>query len=530
VSDRPPLRIYLDRRILTICALGIISGLPWSLTHTTLGYWLTTEGISMKTVGLFALTSLPYALKFLWAPLFDLYHAPLIKRGRSGWMALSQIGIICALVVMSRLDPRSDIELIAIMTLITSFFAASQDIAVDGWRVDVLNDDEQGVGASLATLGYRVGMYISSAGALLLSSYVSWEQVYLSLAYVVALGILASLFSARLWRPLFVGNGATDLSNEVQDSEQTPQESAQKLEFTSHLSSSPVWLTALTLLLLSIPILILALQGGWLGDINADRGQLKSIVSFVKRAVAVLIVAVVGLVIWRSIRAPKDRSRAGLIDGARSRWGEQWLAILCFVCVFRLGDHLLGLFLFPSLAELKFTSIEIATVAKSWGLIATLLGTMLGGWLVYSWGLMRVMVIAGLAQALSNLTLSVQALLGHNLMFLYVSIGVQDLALGMVNATFVAYISSLCDRRYAATHFAFLSSLSSVLKTFVQAASGWVVVACKDYYGDVQKGWALYFALTSLIAVPGLVLLWHLTRRQSSHIDAHARDHAAEIE
>jgi PAT family beta-lactamase induction signal transducer AmpG len=131
VSDRPPLRIYLDRRILTICALGIISGLPWSLTHTTLGYWLTTEGISMKTVGLFALTSLPYALKFLWAPLFDLYHAPLIKRGRSGWMALSQIGIICALVVMSRLDPRSDIELIAIMTLITSFFAASQDIAVD---------------------------------------------------------------------------------------------------------------------------------------------------------------------------------------------------------------------------------------------------------------------------------------------------------------------------------------------------------------------------------------------------------------
>ena len=129
---------------------------------------------------------------------------------------------------------------------------------------------------------------------------------------------------------------------------------------------------------------------------------------------------------------------------------------------------------------------------------------------------MRVMVIAGIAQAFSNLTLSAQALLGHSLSFLYVSIGVQDLALGMVNATFVAYLSSLCDRRYAATHFAFLSALSSVLKTFIQAGSGWAVTACKDAYG-LQGGWALYFALTSILALPGLGLLMILMRDQSSN-------------
>ena len=456
----------------------------------------------MKTVGLFALTSLPYALKFLWAPLFDLYHAPLLKRGRSGWMVLSQAGIICALVVMSRLNPSAEIELIGLMTLITSFFAASQDIAVDGWRVDVLNDDEQGIGASVATLGYRIGMYISSAGALLLSTYLPWEHVYLSLAYIVVMGTIASLFSARLSRPEHIVT--TDRSSQLKTSTRAPE----------LLQAAPVWLTALTLLLLAIPMIILVAQGAWLNELNADRGELKHVVSLIKRIVAVVIIAVVGLVVWRSITTPKAQKTEGLIDGARSRWGEQWVAILAFVCVFRLGDHLLGLFLFPSLAELGFTAVEIATVAKSWGLIATLLGTMLGGWLVYSWGLMRVMVIAGLAQALSNLTLSAQALFGHNLTFLYVSIGVQDLALGMVNATFVAYISSLCDRRYAATHFAFLSSLSSVLKTFIQAGSGWVVVACKDYYGDVQKGWALYFAITSLVAAPGLVLLWYLARKQ----------------
>ena len=494
----PKLSIYWDRRVLSIAALGVISGLPWSLTHSTLGYWLTTEGISMKTIGLFALTSLPYAFKFLWAPLFDLYNAPLIERGRSGWMVYSQIGLLGSLVAMSTLSPSQDVELIALLALLTSFFSASQDIAVDGWRVDVLEDDEQGVGASVATLGYRIGMFISSAGALLMSAFLPWRWVYITLAALVGAGMFVSLFTARESR--------------------RREAKLHKIESTrsdhSQLLSPPKWLSVLTAFSVLLPFALIVLKGSLLSALELDRSSSASLMRGLRFGGAILVVAIVLALSFSAFKG--GRQRFSLLSEARQRWGQRWLVILAFVCVFRLGDHLLGFFLFPSLSELGFTPIEIATVAKSWGLIATIVGTLFGGWLVYRVGLMKVMVIAGVAQALSNLTLSAQALLGHSLPFLYVSIGIQDLALGMVNATFVAYISSLCDRRYAATHFAFLSALSSVLKTFIQAGSGWVVTACKASYG-LQGGWALYFALTSALALPGLLLLMILMREQVDH-------------
>ena len=501
-SVRPPsLNIYWDSRIISIALLGVVSGLPWSLTHTTLGYWLSTEGISMKTVGLFALTSLPYAFKFLWAPLFDLYHAPLIKKGRSGWMMICQLGLVASLMAMSLLNPNQDIEFIALLALFTSFFSASQDIAVDGWRVDALSDDEQGIGSSVATLGYRIGMYVSSAGALLMSAYLPWRWVYISLAGLVAMGIVAARYTA----------------SEKLQAKLTPAE-------RTKAKASPLWLSIITGLVLALPWLFIILKGNFAEYLSVDQGASKALMKSLKWGSGLLIVSIF-LLLFKSGKHSKaqantestEREKQGLIEQAKERWGERWLMILMFVCVFRLGDHLLGLFLFPSLNDLGFTAIEIATVAKSWGLLATIIGTMLGGWLVYRIGLMKVMVVAGIAQAVSNLTLSAQSLLGHSVPFLYVSIGVQDLALGMVNATFVAYISSLCDRRYAATHFAFLSALSAVLKTFIQAGSGWMVEACKLSYG-VQEGWALYFALTSVFAVPGLVLLMLLMRSEQSEM------------
>ena len=288
--------------------------------------------------------------------------------------------------------------------------------------------------------------------------------------------------------------------------------------------ASPLWLSIITGLVLALPWLFIILKGNFAEYLSVDQGASKALMKSLKWGSGLLIISIF-LLLFKSGKSTKTqantestaREKQGLIEQAKERWGERWLMILMFVCVFRLGDHLLGLFLFPSLNDLGFTAIEIATVAKSWGLLATIIGTMLGGWLVYRIGLMKVMVVAGIAQAVSNLTLSVQALLGHSVPFLYVSIGVQDLALGMVNATFVAYISSLCDRRYAATHFAFLSALSAVLKTFIQAGSGWMVEACKLSYG-VQEGWALYFALTSVFAVPGLVLLIMLMRSEQSEM------------
>ena len=318
----PRINIYWDRRILAITALGVISGLPWSLTHTTLGYWLTTEGISMKTVGLFALTSLPYAFKFLWAPLFDLYHAPLVGRDRSGWMIISQVGLLGSLIAMSLLNPKIDVELIALLALFTSFFSASQDIAVDGWRVDALTDDEQGVGASVATLGYRIGMYISSAGALLMSAYLPWRWVYTVLAIIVCLGTIVSWWTAS----------------------KRMKEVLAKSERVRPLAP-PRWLTILTVCITIVPFLLVMIKGGLHETLTIERSWMISVTKSLKWGAGLLIIGIVCALVFTGVKKRKSQS---FMYEAKERWGDRWLYILAFVCVFRLGDHLLGLFLFPS--------------------------------------------------------------------------------------------------------------------------------------------------------------------------------------
>ena len=509
----PTWRIYTDRRILVLTGLGLFCGLPWSLTHTTLTYWLTQEGVSIKMVGLFALASLPYTLKFLWAPLFDKYQLPLLSKfgQKQGWMILSQAGLAICLWVMSQIQPHQALSFLGLLTILASFFAASQDIAVDGWRVEILEDDEQGVGASVATFGYRLGMYVSSAGAILLSAYASWSTIYTLMALFASCALLMSMWSGwieRQYRSL---------------------ETTSSLDDEHHFTrmNAPTWLITLVVATMILPLLFLMgalfnqdpqnpfdAFGMSIQTWQSIEGSLVNAKGYVKALIGLFMLGVFAFVLLR-----KKRPSSTLSSNTPQFLKENGALVLCFIATFRLGDHLLSFFLYPSLHELGFSPIEIASVAKTWGLIATFIGTFFGGWLTYKVGLMKAMVIAGFAQMGSNLALSIQSILGHDVFFLYVSIGIQDLALGMVNATFVAYLSSLCDRKSAAGQFAFFTALSSLLKTFLQAGSGWIVAACKVKWG-VQYGWAIYFAITSLVAVPGLILMFILNRREQTSLQS----------
>lgn len=499
-SSPSGLSVYLSPRALTVLALGFTCGLPWSLTHTTLGYWLSQEGASMKAVGLFSLAALPYSLKFVWAPLIDAFRwAPFGSKAlsrRQGWMIWAQLGLMVSLATISLINPQTELIPLAYLTIVATFFAASQDIAVDAWRVETLPVDEQGVAASWATLGYRVGMYASSAGAMLLSVFMPWRSVYLCMATCVGLGVVATWVSERVTR-----RSAPEMAG--------PHQGA---------PLPRLWMSLASLLTLS-PLFVLFASRSELWQ-GAQRGLEQWLLSLGFLTPTTLFASLPCLALGLALLSQRRRARwwssgQAWLTQARGAWGDRWPYILLFVALYRLGDHLLSLFLYPSLNDLGFSAIEIATVAKTWGLIATFIGTFLGGWLVYRLGISRVMVIAGVAQMSSNLALSAQALIGHDVGFLYVSIGAQDLALGMVNATFVAYISALCDVRHAATHFALLSALSSLLKTFIQAGSGWVAESLKVNLG-AQRGWALYFALTSLMALPGLALLLWLNRSQNT--------------
>lgn len=195
-SWRRALAIYLDRRILVILLLGYASGLPLALTLGTLTLWLADLGINKTTIGLFGLVSLPYTLKFLWAPFMDGLGVPLLTRRlgrRRGWLVVTQSGLILSIYTMSTLDPLHDTTLAALCALAIAFCSASQDIVIDAYRVEIQSAAQQAAGAGTIVVGYRLGMLVSGAGALYLASFFGWSTAYALMALMMGLGLLITL-------------------------------------------------------------------------------------------------------------------------------------------------------------------------------------------------------------------------------------------------------------------------------------------------------------------------------------------------
>ena len=182
------------KRFATVFLFGFSAGMPLLLTSSTLQAWMVDEKIDLAVIGLFSLVGLPYTLKFLWAPLMDRYVPPFLGR-RRGWMLIAQLGIIAAVTAMAFSNPGSFPMAIAGLAVCLSFFSASQDISIDACNTESLLPAEYGLGSALYTNGYRVAMLVSGAGALILADHLSWRQVYLIMAGVMIVGILAALWA-----------------------------------------------------------------------------------------------------------------------------------------------------------------------------------------------------------------------------------------------------------------------------------------------------------------------------------------------
>ena len=177
-------------RIAAVLVLGFSSGLPLALSGGTLQAWLTVEGVDIRTIGLFSLVGLPYTLKFLWAPLMDRFVIPIFGR-RRGWIVLCQMVLIGIILGMSASSPKNALWLLAVLAFFLTFVSASQDIAIDAYRAEVLKTPERGLGAAVSVTGYRVAMLVSGALALILSEYLGWRTTYMLMALILTLGVLA---------------------------------------------------------------------------------------------------------------------------------------------------------------------------------------------------------------------------------------------------------------------------------------------------------------------------------------------------
>jgi PAT family beta-lactamase induction signal transducer AmpG len=196
----PLIQTLANRRIGIMLPLGFASGLPLALTAGTLQAWLTVVGLDLKTIGIFTLVGLPYALKFLWAPLMDRVVPPWLGR-RRGWMLVMQLGVAIGLATMAVIGPGDRPEILGALALVVAFLSASLDIVFDAYRTDLLLRPERGFGAAVWVNGYRFALLLASAGALLLAGHIGWQNTYLLLAGLMATGVVTIFASPEPLAP-----------------------------------------------------------------------------------------------------------------------------------------------------------------------------------------------------------------------------------------------------------------------------------------------------------------------------------------
>jgi PAT family beta-lactamase induction signal transducer AmpG len=190
------LLVYRQRPVLSMLFLGFSAGLPFYLVFQTLSAWLRQEGIERSTIGMLSWVGLAYSIKFLWAPIVDRMPLPFLTKRlgrRRSWMLLAQAGIAICILNMSWSQPSAGVLAVATWALLLAFSAATQDIALDAWRVESVSVDLQGAMAAAYQVGYRAALITASAGAFTIAQKEGWHVSYATMAALASVGIITTL-------------------------------------------------------------------------------------------------------------------------------------------------------------------------------------------------------------------------------------------------------------------------------------------------------------------------------------------------
>lgn len=487
--------VYAEKRLVITLLLGFSSGLPLALTGATLQARLTESGVDLGTIGFFTLVGVSYSLKFLWAPMIDRTPAPFAfsRLGRRrGWMLFFQAALLVAIAWMGFVVPAQSPVLTAAAAVLVAFLSASQDIVIDAYRIELLDVSQQGAGAAMTQYGYRLGMLSSGAGALLMAEFFSWEAAYLVMSGAMGLGMLAVLWGSE---PFEKASAALESSSKKASI-------ALRFAFILGLSAAAI---ALFFLVRDTLLPWLRLPK-WAPNIIATA------------AAAAAPVLIVALLPSPSISASGSRYAAlyeWLGDAIKKPFidiaaRKGWALILLFIVLYKLGDATLGSMAMAFYLRIGFTKLQVAAVTKVFGLVASLAGIAVGGSLVMRTGIRKSLVISGILQMLSNLMFAWQAHKGADIQWLYATIGIENFTGGLASAAFVAYLSGLCNIAFTATHYALFSSLAAVGRTVLVSPMGGIAE---------QIGWVRFFVLSTLVAIPGMLLLLEMIRRFPSALE-----------
>lgn len=454
--------VYLERPVLSMLFLGFSSGLPFYLVFSTLSAWLRTAHIERATIGMLAWVGLSYSFKWMWAPIVDRMPLPVLDRllgRRRSWMLVAQAGIMLCMFNLALSDPAQSVAHVAVFALGVAFFAATQDIAVDAWRIESTSADRQGAMAAAYQIGYRTALMVASAGALIIAGESGFRTSYLTMTALVLIGVLTTLLVREPARAITAA------------SDEREHRVTEWLERKAHW---PRWMQA---------------AGAWF--MGAVVGP---IVDFFGRYGLGL-----GLMIFAFI------STYRLTDYVGGTMANTFYIDMGF-SVTEIGV-VAKFFGWPS--TLVGAVVGGVIVAK----IGTVRGLLLGSVLIifsnifyatfgaYACHLPLECAQSGLLDFWPSHVDARGPATNLGLSFI---VGFDNLALGVHGTSLIAFMSSLTSAKYTATQYAVLSSLYALPGKLLMGTSGFMVDALG--YGD-------FYLYTATLSIPGLLLLLWLSRR-----------------
>ena len=404
--------------------LGFGAGLPLLLVLGTLSFRLREAGIDRTTIGYLSWVGLAYGFKWAWAPLVDRLPLPGLTRWlgrRRAWLLLAQLVVIGGLVGMALSDPQQQLQAVVGFALVVAFGSATQDIALDAFRIESADTAHQAALAAAYQTGYRLAMIWAGAGVL-------W------IAARVEAPALATAVSAASATAGAVGSAAAQAATSAY------QQAAWQAAYLAMAASMA--LAVLTVLVSPEP---------------AQRP----------------LTAPRGLAAW--LREAVVEPFADFVR--RYRW--QAALLLSLIAIYRISDVVMGIMANPFYVDMGFTKDEVAAVSKVYGVVMTLAGSFIGGVLALRLGVMRVLMLGAVLSAATNLLFVWLAGRGHDVQALILVVSADNLASGIASAAFIAYLSGLTNVSYSATQYALFSSIMLLLPKWLAGFSGQFV----DAYG-----------------------------------------------
>ncbi|KZY60128.1 MFS transporter [Oleiphilus sp. HI0071] len=499
---RQSLQSFKHPRVLSMLFFGFSAGVPLLLIFSSLSLWLREAGVERSTVTYFSWAALAYSFKFLWAPLIDRLPLPLLTRvlgRRRAWLLVSQVAVMLAIALIAMINPVEEnaLNVMALAVVLLGFSSATQDIVIDAYRIESVGVDLQALMSSTYIAGYRIGMLVSGAGALVLAShfgsapdaysYEAWRLTYFAMSLVMLVGLLTTLLVSE------------------------PTSSV-----SLHQYSSGQYLRFLCLFVLSVALFVLLYAVGSEAaqdfktelTFRLDNAPLANFLIEAARLLGGLVtVALFIRLVSFTPLYEKQLIHDSYVEPVQEffqRYGVRLaLLLLVFVGFYRISDIVLGVISNVFFQDMGFTKTEIASVVKTFGLFMTIAGGFLGGVLSVRYGVIRMLYAGAILTVLTNLLFMLLAQAGHNIELLYLVISADNLTAGLASAAFIAFLSSLTNVSFTAVQYAVFSSLMTLLPKVIGGYSGSMVD---------NLGYSNFFLIASCMGLPVLLLIYGIQR------------------